>query len=134
MEAGLAREWVELIAGVLALLGIGWRVIRSIDRRLDQIDNSVDHGKAIVEIREDLQSLKHGQAKALRVASDVAEAIRPTNGDQRSISDRLDSVKHEVKYLKDEVTQLHGAFDEHRDDDNTNFATIHTLIRQERSS
>lgn len=110
--AGNAKTLIELAIAITVLFGIAWKIIRLIDKRLEQLDQTDGHGEAIGRLEDALQSALETQDIMVDRLDEIKEAIRPTNGDQRSISDRLDTVKHDVAALKNEV-KSHTETDQH---------------------
>ena len=91
-QAGPLNE-VVLIGAVLAALGVIMKstvmpLFRAFKRLLKAIETAADR-LAEVPVHDQRLDVMETQI------CEIAEALRPTNGDRRSISDRLDTVKQE---------------------------------------
>lgn len=121
--AGNAKTLIELAIAITVLLGIAWKIIRLIDKRLEQLDQSDGHGEAIGRLEVGLTEAIVTQNDMVDRLDEIKNAIRPTNGDQRSISDRLDTVKHDVASLNDRIAS-------HTETDQHNFVALAEWSRQ----
>lgn len=121
MTIAEAQDWFELVVAILAILGVGWRVIAAIDRRLDEVDG---HNTSINKLNVELRQVLEVQKELHTKIDGIGQAIRPTNGDQRSISDRVDTVKKDVKELQVGLADVHNDIEEHTKTDAKNFGAI----------
>lgn len=124
MTVADAQDWLSIAVAVLAVLGVGWRVIRGIDRRIDQLNEVDGHAEKILALSDGLKRALSVQQELHGKVDAIAEAIRPTNGDQRSMSDRLDTVKRDVQAMQAELVDVHGDIDQHTIVDQRNFGAI----------
>jgi hypothetical protein len=102
-QSGPLNE-VIMLGAVLAAIGVilklavipVFRWIRNIalafETTVDRLDRIPQHHERIDHIEERLGAIQ--------------EALRPTNGDRRSISDRLDTVKQQTMENSNEVKDL----------------------------
>ena len=103
LQTGPLNE-VILIGGVVGALAIigrllvlpMWRwLIRlavGIETAVDRLSDVPDHTDRIDKIEKNI--------------GEIHEALRPTNGDRRSVSDRLDTVKQQTNKNADEIRAL----------------------------
>lgn len=124
MDVEQWRSVVELILAAVALLGVGWKIVSLVDSKLEAIDAVDGHGEAIKRLEIGLDEAKQTQSSMVERLDEIKEAIRPTNGDQRSISDRLDTVKKEVVECAEEIALVRGVITDHTDQDQHNFQAI----------
>lgn len=103
-QTGLLNEVVLLGAVLAALAVIGrtvvvpcWRWIRrisaGIETAVDRLSDVPEH-----DVRLDVIEAQ---------IAEIVEALRPTNGDKRSISDRLDTVKQQTAEHTAEIREIH---------------------------
>lgn len=102
-QTGPLNEIIMIGAVLVALAAIGrlivlplWRWIMrlavGIETVVERISAVADHEDRIDQIDASIQEIR--------------EALRPTNGDRRSISDRLDTVKQQTLSNADEIRSL----------------------------
>lgn len=103
-QTGILNE-VVLIGAVLAALVVigrtvvlpGWRWIRrisaGIETAVERLGNVPEH-----DVRLDVIEAQ---------IAEIIEALRPTNGDKRSISDRMDTVKQQTAEHTAEIREIH---------------------------
>jgi septal ring factor EnvC (AmiA/AmiB activator) len=103
LQTGPLNE-VILIGGVVGALAIIGRLIVlpmwrwlvrlavGIETAVDRLSDVADHTDRIDKIEKNI--------------SEIHEALRPTNGDRRSVSDRLDTVKQQTNKNADEIRAL----------------------------
>lgn len=95
---------VIMIGAVLAAVGVILKmavlpVLRTIRRFLIAAETAADR-LANVPVHDQRLDVMEAQI------SEIAEALRPTNGDRRSISDRLDTVKQQTLNNTAEILDL----------------------------
>jgi septal ring factor EnvC (AmiA/AmiB activator) len=85
------------IVGRLVVLPV-WRwVVRlavGIETAVERLSDVADHTDRIDQIEKNI--------------AEIHEALRPTNGDRRSVSDRLDTVKQQTNKNAEEIRALRG--------------------------
>jgi len=101
-QTGVLNE-VIMVGAVVAALGVIVKMVilpmwRSLSAVVSSINSAAERLQEVPDHSERLDVME-SQIK------DIHEALRPTNGDRRSISDRLDTVKyqtaeHSVKILE----------------------------------
>lgn len=102
-QTGPLNEVIMLGAVLVALAAIGrlivlpmWRwLVRlavGIETAVDRLSDVPDHSDRIDKIEKNI--------------AEIHEALRPTNGDRRSVSDRLDTVKQQTNKNADEIRAL----------------------------
>ena len=102
-QAGPLNE-VVLIGAVLAAIGVIMKsavipLFRAFKRLVTAIETAADR-LAEVPVHDQRLDVMESQI------SEIAEALRPTNGDRRSISDRLDTVKQQSATNADEIRTI----------------------------
>jgi hypothetical protein len=111
-QSGWLAEIVMIGAVVGALAVVGKTVVvptfRSVRRVVTAIETAVSRLDSVPEHDGRLDVIEQAVCA-------IKQALEPTNGDRRSISDRLDSVKHQtirnsddIQALKIEVANLIG--------------------------
>jgi hypothetical protein len=110
---------VHRVARGLRVIGEQWAdigehsaSIGAINIRLDHIETKALAGLQAAVVQVELKHaqtqqlvLEQGQETRVLIGA-IDEQIRPTNGDQRSISDRLDEVKVGVRKAEHDVSDL----------------------------
>lgn len=107
-QAGPLNEIIMIGAVLAALTVIGktlvlpaWRWIRRISAG---IETAVDRLSDVPVHDERLDVIE-------RQITEIVEALRPTNGDRRSVSDRLDTVKQQTAQNAQDIAELTRRFD-----------------------
>ena len=95
---------VVLIGAVLAALAVIGRVLilpvwRWVRRISNGIETAVNRLSEVPVHDERIDMIE-------RQVTDIVEALRPTNGDRRSISDRLDTVKQQTIQNSQDIAEL----------------------------
>lgn len=95
---------IVLIGAVLAALAVIGRVIvlpvwRWLRRISSGIETAVDRLSDVPVHDERIDVIE-------RKIEEIVEALRPTNGDRRSISDRLDTVKQQTLANSEQIREL----------------------------
>lgn len=102
-QTGPLNEVIMLGAVLVALAAIGRLIIvplwRWIVRIAVGIETVVERISIVADHEERIESLDSA-------IQEIREALRPTNGDRRSISDRLDTVKQQTLSNADEIRSL----------------------------
>lgn len=111
-QTGPLNEVIMLGAVLVALAAIGRLIVLPVWRWIVRIalgiETAVERLANVAEHEDRLDVIE-------AAVGEIKEALRPTNGDRRSISDRLDTVKQqtnqnadEIKALRTDVSKLAG--------------------------
>jgi hypothetical protein len=100
---------IIMIGAVLAALAVIGRVLvlpvwRWVRRISSGIETAVDRLSDVPVHDERIDIIE-------RKIEEIVEALRPTNGDRRSISDRLDTVKQQTLNNAEEIRELRRRLD-----------------------
>jgi cytochrome c-type biogenesis protein CcmH/NrfG len=100
---------IVLIGAVLAALAVIVRVLvlpvwRWVRRISSGIETAVDRLSDVPVHDERIDIIE-------RKIEEIVEALRPTNGDRRSISDRLDTVKQQTIANSEQIRELRNRLD-----------------------
>jgi hypothetical protein len=100
---------IVLIGAVLAALAVIVRVLvlpvwRWVRRISSGIETAVDRLSDVPVHDERIDIIE-------RKIEEIVEALRPTNGDRRSISDRLDTVKQQTAANSEQIRDLRQRLD-----------------------
>ena len=102
-QTGPLNEVIMLGAVLLALAAIGRLIVlpmwRWVVRIAVAIETAVERLSNVAEHEDRLDTIE-------TAIGEIKEALRPTNGDRRSISDRLDTVKQQTNQNADEIKAL----------------------------
>ncbi len=98
-----------MIGAVVAALGAIFRLIvvpiaRWVKRLVNAIETVTERLAAVPDHDDRLDEIE-------KQVAEVVEALRPTNGDRRSISDRLDTVKAQTAQNSTQIEELRSRVD-----------------------
>ena len=82
---------------VVPVFGSARRLVTAIETITDRLASIPDHDDRLDAIEQQV--------------AEVVEALRPTNGDRRSISDRLDTVKAQTAQNSTQIAELQSRVD-----------------------
>jgi hypothetical protein len=101
---------IIMIGAVLAALGVVMKlivlpVLRWLRSLALAIETAASRLAEIPNHEDRLDSME-------RHITEIRDALRPTNGDRRSISDRLDTVKQQTLSNSEQILELRGKVDD----------------------
>ena len=102
-QTGPLNEIIMIGAVLLALAAIGKTVVIPTWRWIKRIVVGIE---TVAARLSDVSEHEDRLDKIEESIGDIREALRPTNGDRRSISDRLDTVKQQTNKNADEIAAL----------------------------
>lgn len=111
IEKAFIPELVAIAAGVGASVAIFNYLIKPLYRGIRRLINAIDvvsERISEVPVHEDRIDSIEAQIKAIH------DALEPTNGDRRSISDRLDTVKYQTVENTNKIDDLSQKVEELR--------------------
>ena len=103
IEKMFIPELVAIAAGLAAIMAIFNFLVRPLYRGVRRLINAIDVVSARISdvpVHEDRIDSIEAQIKAIH------DALEPTNGDRRSISDRLDTVKYQTVQNTNKIDDL----------------------------
>lgn len=103
IEKMFIPELVAIAAGLAAIMAIFNFLLRPLYRGIRRLINAIDVVSARISevpVHEDRIDRIEAQIKAIH------DALEPSNGDRRSISDRLDTVKYQTAQNTNKIDDL----------------------------